>query len=74
MSDLPWYAWAAIVAVFVIGIPGALAAFNSTRGLNPEELAKSQADALETNKLVADRLAAIEQRLAAIEKTLTDIP
>ncbi|MBF0672971.1 MULTISPECIES: hypothetical protein [unclassified Salinibacterium] len=70
LAYIPWFAWIAIVAIIVGGL--------ITLGRIFAERNNKVAEALEQNTAVNERLIArldaIDSRLGAVEKTLTDIP
>lgn len=74
MDAIPWYAWIAIVGIVALSITTLSATFAGSR----KEERQALTAALQANTVAqedsAARLEAIEQRLATIEKTLTDIP
>lgn len=77
MSNLSNFAWIMIM-VTVVGVAGCGVAVAGAWGGTKAEATKSMAEALNEHTAVtstlADRLDAIDKRLASIEKTLTDIP
>ena len=77
MSNLSNFAWIMIM-VSVVVIAGCAVAVAGAWGGTKAEGQKAMAEALNEHTAVtstlADRLDAIDKRLAAIEKTLTDIP
>jgi hypothetical protein len=67
-----------MIMVSVVGVAGCAVAVAGAWGGTKAEAKKSMAEALKAHTAVtatlADRLDAIDSRLASIEKTLTDIP
>lgn len=74
MEYIPWFAWIAIVAIAAWGLIGAVGAFTGPRSQSSKAVADALSEATASQKAVTERLEAIDTRLAAIEKTLNDIP
>lgn len=79
MESVPWFAWIPIIAI----ISGALISIRGSRNntklklaeaSNNPELVEALAANAEANRQLLEKLSGLENRLAAIEKTLTDIP
>lgn len=74
MSSIPWYGWIAILAVAVWALIAAVGLITSRSRKSDAEQLQAALDAnTAANREVAEHLGAIDRRLAAVEKTLTDI-
>ena len=71
---MPWEAFIAIAGVVVWGAIGLAAVLGGGRRRAAQELTDALATSAASNRELAERLGRMEQRLATIEKTLTDIP
>ena len=79
MEYVPWFAWIPIVAIISWALISMVASRNNTKlklaeaSNNPELVDALRANA-EVNRQFLEGMGGLENRLAAIEKTLTDIP
>ena len=77
MEAVPWFAWIPIIAIIGWALISIVESRNNTKlklaEANPELLDALKANA-EANRQLLEKLSGLENRLAAIEKTLTDIP
>lgn len=79
MEYVPWFAWIPIVAIISWALISMVASRNNTKlklaeaSNNPELVDALRANA-EVNRQLLEGMGGLENRLAAIEKTLTDIP
>jgi len=77
MESVPWFAWIPIIAIIGWALISIVESRNNTK-LKLAEANPELVDALtangEANRQLLERLSGLENRLAAIEKTLTDIP
>lgn len=74
MSAIPWYGWIAMAAVVgwaLIAATGSIAGRN--RRSDSAQLQAALDASTAANREVAEQLGAVDRRLAAVEKTLTDI-
>lgn len=70
LNYIPWYAWIAIVGIII----GGLITLGTTFAGRNTALAKALEQNSAVNEKLIARLDAIDSRLGAVEKTLTDIP
>lgn len=70
LNYIPWFAWIAIAGIIVGGL---IAIATQFAGRNTALAKALEQNSVVNEKLVA-RLDAIDSRLGAVEKTLTDIP
>ena len=77
MEYIPWFAWIPILAIIGWALISVVESRNNTKlklaEAHPELVDALKANA-EANRQLLERLSGLENRLAAIEKTLTDIP
>ena len=77
MESVPWFAWIPILAIIGWALISVVESRNNTKlklaEAHPELVDALKANA-EANRQLLERLSGLENRLAAIEKTLTDIP
>jgi len=73
MSDIPWYAWIAIVGAAGWGLTGIIYAVRRPRDDN-SGLTQALEQNTAANQALLARLETIDSRLGAVERTLNDIP
>ncbi|TFD27558.1 hypothetical protein [Cryobacterium cryoconiti] len=79
MDNIPWFAWIAIVGIIAGVTSSIVAAVLRSREKQAEFAGAADLHGLveqgtASNQAVLDRLDLLDIRLAAIERTLTDIP
>ncbi|NYI40560.1 hypothetical protein [Demequina lutea] len=74
MDSIPWFGWIAIVGTAGWAVMGSLRVLTSPRARAQTNLTDALRASADANTKMAERLDAIDTRLATIEKTLTDIP
>lgn len=79
MEYIPWFAWIPIVAIIGWALISMVESQNRTKlklakAANNPELAVALKDNAEVNRQLLQKMSELENRLATIEKTLTDIP
>lgn len=70
ITYIPWFGWIAIVAIIV----GGLITMGKTFAGRNSGLATALEQNTAINEKLIERLDAIDSRLGAVEKTLTEIP
>ena len=79
MESVPWFAWIPIIAIISGALISIMGSRNNTKlklaeASNNPELVEALAANAEANRQLLEKLSGLENRLEAIEKTLTDIP
>ena len=79
MEYIPWFAWIPAVAIIGWALITMVESQNSTKlklaeSANNPDLADALKANTEVNRQLLQRMSELENRLATIERTLTDIP
>ena len=79
MEYVPWFAWIPIIAIIGWALISMVESRNNTKlklaeASNNPELVDALKANTEVNRQLLEGMGGLENRLAAIEKTLTDIP
>ena len=79
MEYIPWFAWIPLAAIIGWAVISVIESRNTTKlklaeTANNPELADALRSNTEVNRQLLEGMSELENRLSAIEKTLTDIP
>jgi hypothetical protein len=77
MGSFPWYAWIGLLGVIgwtAATMSGVWLSGGKSRRRSESQLLAALDDSAASNRRLAEQLDQMDKRLAAIEKTLTEIP
>jgi len=73
MSEIPWFAWIAIIGALGSGVTGIFYALRR-KDTDNADLAHALEQNAAVNQALLAKLETIDARLGAVERTLNDIP